>query len=412
MKNLKTVFVMIIFLLLSGCAGAQNIQRGSYYSGKYQNLFKELLGKSDSEVKEKIESVFNQLFYGSDDLQRIYYPVGTDMAYILDVNNDDVRTEGMSYGMMIAVQLNKKDEFNRLWKWTKTYMQHKDGQRKDYFAWHCKRSGEVLSMGSASDGEEWFVMDLFLAAGRWGNGEGIFNYKAEAQKILDATLNKTESSNERSVITNLFNKNEKKVVFVPSGEADDFTDPSYHLPHFYELWAKWADKENKFWQDVTDTSRQYLKRAVNPSTGLAPDYSLFNGKPFSPWGGGNDSFQYDAWRVAMNIAVDYSWFAKDEWEVNQANTLQNFFYSKGIKSYGSLFSLDGKISSGDHSVGLVSANAVASLASTNEKRKEFIQELWDAKTPTGKYRYYDGILYMLGLLQTSGNYRIFEPVKN
>ena len=36
----------------------------------------------------------------------------------------------------------------------------------------------------ASDGEEYFAMALFFAAHRWGNGKGIYNYRAEADKIL------------------------------------------------------------------------------------------------------------------------------------------------------------------------------------------------------------------------------------
>jgi oligosaccharide reducing-end xylanase len=388
-------------------------ERGAYYTGNYRNLFLELLGKSELEINSKINAAYEQLFYGDDASQRIYYPVGTDMGYIEDINNVDVRTEGMSYGMMIAVQLNKKNEFDRLWKWTKTYMQHDSGPSKDYFAWHCKTNGEQLSPGSASDGEEWFVTTLFLASNRWGDGDGIFNYKKEAQNILDAMLSKIESSDDRRVVTNIFNKKEKQVVFVPDGVGDDFTDPSYHLPHFYELWSKWADKENNFWKEVAATSRKFLMKAVNPETGLAPDYSKFDGTPYNPWGGGNDKFQFDAWRVSMNIAVDYLWFANDnsswcKWEVLQSNRILNFFYAVGINSYKNVFSLDGKNSFGEHSLGLVASNAVAAIASTNENRKEFVQALWDAKLPTGKYRYYDGILYMLGLLQVSGNYRIYD----
>jgi oligosaccharide reducing-end xylanase len=82
------------------------------------------------------------------------------MAYILDIANNDVRSEGMSYGMMIAVQLNKKEEFDRLWKWTKTYMYQKDGGYKGYFAWHCKPDGTQLAANPASDGEVWFIMAL------------------------------------------------------------------------------------------------------------------------------------------------------------------------------------------------------------------------------------------------------------
>jgi len=381
---------------------------GSYYSGVYKNLFTELLYKSEAEVQLKIDFAFNQIFYGNDSTQRIYYPVGTDMAYIEDINNQDVRTEGMSYGMMIAVQLDKREEFDRLWKWAKTFMQHKKGPGKDFFAWHCKTNGEILSPTSASDGEEWFVMALFFASARWGDGDGIYNYKAEAQSILNAMLTKTESSDDRNIITNMFNKKEKQVVFVPDGSADDFTDPSYHLPHYYELWSRWADIENQFWSDVANTSRDYFKKAVNPNTGLVPDYTKFDGTPYDPWGGGHDKFQYDAWRVISNIAIDYAWFAKDDWEVTECNKLLDFFYSKGINTYGDLYTLEGEQFSSEHSTGLLAMNAVACLASTNDNRKDFVEQLWNVEIPTGQYRYYGGMLYMLGLLQVSGNFKIYD----
>jgi len=414
MRNIFFHIVLIILIcsnsILPGILNdsTKSDRTGAYYTNQYPNLFAELLEKSDNEIEAKIDSAFNQIFYGSNENERLYYPVEPDMAYIEDINNKDVRTEGMSYGMMIAVQMDKKEEFDRLWKWAKTFMQHKEGASKDFFSWHCKTNGEVLSRGSASDGEEWFVMTLLFASARWGEGEGIFNYKVEAQNILDAMLSKEEDSNERNVVTNMFNKKEKKVVFVPSGEADDFTDPSYHLPHYYELWARWSDKNNQFWYDAADTSREYFKRVVNPETGLAPDYSKFDGTPYSFWGGGHENFLFDAFRTISNIAIDYTWFKKDYWEVQECNKLLNFFYSKGVKTYGNNFTLDGKQISNDHSTGLVAMNAVACIASTNENRKDFIEDLWNIEIPTGKYRYYDGMLYMLGLLQVSGNFKIFH----
>jgi oligosaccharide reducing-end xylanase len=331
------------------------------------------------------------------------------MAYIKDSYHNDVRSEGNSYGMMISVQLNKKEEFDRLWKWTKTYMQHKEGKREGYFAWQLKTDGTIISPNSASDGEEWIVMALFFASARWGDGNGIYNYKAEAQFILDSMLNKAETSEDDTTISNIFNKKEKQVVFVPLGFADDFTDPCYHLPHFYELWARWADKDGKFWQDAAVVSREFLKKATHPKTGLTSDYARFDGTPFDPFGGGKDNFQYDAWRVAMNIAIDYSWFAADDWAIIQSNRLLDFFYRKGIKTYGRMFTLEGKTLSDYHNPGLVAMNAVACLASTNQNRVDFVKELWDTEIPIGEGRYYDGLLYMLGLLAVSGNFRIYDP---
>lgn len=382
-------------------------QKGAAYTGKYQNLFSKLLHKKDSEINIKISKAYDKLFYGCDSTERVYYPVTEDMAYMADIHSNDVRTEGMSYGMMITVQLDKKKEFDCLWKWAKTYMQHKEGASKDFFSWHCKYDGTRLDVNSASDGEEWFVMSLFFASARWGDGDGIFNYKAEAQKILRAMLNKCDSSDRTDVITNMFNKKEKQVVFVPVGNADDFTDPSYHLPHYYELWSKWADTNNSFWLKAANVSREFLKKAVNPKTGLAPDYASFSGAPYSFMGSNSNDFKFDAWRVAMNIALDYEWFAKDDWAVTECNNLLNFFYQQGIGKYGNNFTLDGKKLADNHSTGLVAMNAVAALASTNQNRKEFVGELWNLPIPDGEYRYYDGMLYMMSLLQCSGNFKIY-----
>jgi len=57
----------------------------------------------------------------------------------------------------------------------------------------------------------------------------------------------------------------------------------------------------------------------------------------------------------------------------------------------------------------VAMNAAACTASTNANRKEFVEELWNTPPPSGIYRYYDGLLYMLGMLQVSGNFKIYDP---
>jgi oligosaccharide reducing-end xylanase len=371
----------------------------------YRDLFQEYLGKSDAEVKDKLEAVWQQLFYGADDYQRIYYPVGEDMAYIMDIGSGDVRTEGMSYGMLIAVQLDKKAEFDRLWKWAKTYMYQSDGPYKGYFAWHNKTNGDKLHANPASDGEEWYITALFFASARWGNGEGIFNYRQEAQAILDAMRTKTAQDN--GIATDMFDPKAKQVVFVPSGRMATFTDPSYHLPAYYELWARWADKDNPFWADAASVSRTFFHTAANPQTGLMPDYANFDGTPATT--DEHKDFRFDAWRTLSNVAVDYAWFGADPWQVEQSNRVLTFLASQGMDSYPNQYSLDGRPLSSDHSTGLVAMAAVAALAADREIGEPFVQALWNAQIPSGKWRYYDGMLTMLALLHVSGNFRIYPP---
>ena len=100
---------------------------GAYKTGVYRNVFKEI-GKSDEEIQQKIKEAVNTFFY--DEEERIYHEAEDGMGYLTDTGNNDARTEGMSYGMMMCVQLDMKEEFDRIWKWSKTYMYMDEGENE------------------------------------------------------------------------------------------------------------------------------------------------------------------------------------------------------------------------------------------------------------------------------------------
>ena len=389
---------------------------GTFSSGKYRNLFLEL-GYKQSDIESKVAKAYYDIFEGPS---KVYFEVGDSMAYVSDVKNHDARTEGLSYGMMIAVQLNKKDVFDRIWRWSKKYLQHQDGPRQGYFAWSInpatmKRNSE----GSASDGELYFITDLLFASNRWGNKTGI-DYYAEARFILDAMWKKDGTGN----IYNLINTDAKQISFVPEGKAYTWTDPSYHLPAFYEVWVEYAkDGHEQFYKDCADTSRVFLHRACHPVTGLNPDYAQFNGQPSaSRWM--PNAFRFDSWRVPMNIAMDYNWYGKDKlWQEDYASRLQNFLRSKGVDTFEDQFNIDGSrpefvlpaggIKKLRHSLGLVSTVAVTSLIYTGDKNYDFARALWNAKLEPyndGYFDpYYDGLLYLFSLMHLSRKYQLIKP---
>ena len=404
----------VVFTLVSEIQERNNPvlpAQGAYYTGQYRNLFVEA-GYSESQVSQRLQQLWNQLFYGSDgreDGQRVYYPVNGDEAYILDVNNDDVRSEGQSYGMMICVQMNKQQEFNRLWKWARTHMQHRGNEFDGYFAWQMNKNGTIRENAPAPDGEEYFITALMLAANRWGNGTGIYNYMAEANYILKACVNKPLSQYPFSSVTNIFDKTQKQVVFVPFATSADKTDPSYHLPAFYKLWALWADENNDFWDELAQKSREMFPKFAHATTGLMPDYANFDGTPNGE--GGHNNFRYDAWRCMMNMGCDYAWWKECADETTLVKRAHSFFIGKGVKQYYSNYSLEGNPESGNtsHSPGLVACNAVGALASDSKAIWDFIDDFWETPIPSGRYRYYDGMLYFLGFLHASGNFRIYYP---
>jgi oligosaccharide reducing-end xylanase len=92
-----------------------------------------------------------------------------------------------------------------------------------------------------------------------------------------------------------------------------------------------------------------------------------------------------------------------------SDRIQAFFESKGMATYGNQFTLDGNQLGADHSTGLVAMNAVASLAATQRRSRAFVEALWNTSIPSGQYRYYDGMLYLMGLLHCSGEFRIWSP---
>lgn len=394
--------MLVVSLLPANAATPSPPSVGAYESGVHRNLFKEA-GKSDAEIEAKMEAAFQQLFHGNDN-QTLYYESG-DMAHIRDIANGDVRSEGMSYAMMVCVQMDKKEEFDKLWKWSRTYMYQTSGPLKGFFAWQCNYDGGIMDSTPASDGDEYFAMALLFAAKRWGNGTGIFNYDAEAQTILDAMLHQADDGQGY----NMFHKTQKQVAFCPTAGNVEFTDPSYHLPGFYELYSMWGpSRDAQMWKDIAETSRKYFKTATNSTTGLGPDYSEFSGAPKEvSWSEGHGDFRFDAWRTTQNIAFDYAWWAEDSWAKTHADRIQDFFVKEGITTHGNQYTLSGSKLSSDHSPGLVAMNAVASLAATKSQAYDFVEELWNTTVPSGQYRYYDGCLYMLAMLHCSGNFKIW-----
>ncbi|WP_110930121.1 glycosyl hydrolase family 8 [Paenibacillus bouchesdurhonensis] len=374
---------------------------GAFHTKKYRNLFDEL-GYSETDIEARLEQAWNDLFYGDPDV-RIYYPMGDDKGYILDTGNLDVRTEGMSYGMMMAVQMDKKEEFDRLWNFSKTFMQHKEGRYANYFAWHCKPDGTRISQGPAPDGEEFYAMALFFAANRWGDGPEPFNYSEQAKTILRACLHQGEGGEGDP----MWDPATKLIKFIPEST---FSDPSYHLPHFYDLFALLADERDAaFWREAAKASRAYLHTACHPQTGLAPEYANYDGTPADPQPHGDfRHFFSDSYRVAANIGLDWVWFCQDPWQVEQSNRIQAFFRDIEVSDYRR-YTIDGKPFDelSLHPIGLLATLASASLAADGPDAEHFVRLFWNTPLRTGERRYYDNCLYFFSLLALSGNYRIY-----
>ena len=375
------------------------MSEGAARSGRYPNYLAEA-GIGEEEARKRVEQAFETIFF--DPVEGFCHQTEEDAWCMVDTGNIDARTEGMSYGMMMCVQMDRKDIFDRLWTFSDRYMRLREGRHAGYFAWSVQLDGKHNAEGPAPDGEEYFAMALFMASARWGDGEGIFNYSEQARDILRHAVHQHEMVPGGEP---MWDPESRYIRFVPEMKI---SDPSYHLPHFYDLFAERADeRDREFWRRAAEESRKYLVKSADPVTGLSPEYADYEGKTVllfgKPW-----VYYSDAYRVAENIALDHVWFG-DHPEEDDVNTrLQDFFATVNLQDLRA-YELNGtpQAEPAMHPTAILAVLGAASISSRSGHRKKFLQIFADTPLRRGTRRYYDNCLYFFCLLMLTGNYRIY-----
>ncbi len=366
---------------------------------RYPNYLSEI-GISDAEAADMVRRAFDTIFF--DPEENFCHHTDEDAWCMVDTGNVDARTEGMSYGMMMCVQMDRQDIFDKLWTFADRYMRLHSGPCAGYFAWSVQLDGKHNAEGPAPDGEEYFAMALLMASARWGDGEGLYHYSDQAREILRHVLHQHELVPGGEPMWEPANH---YIRFVPNMKI---SDPSYHLPHFYDLFAEKADEQDRdFWKKAAEASRKYIVRSAHPVTGLSPEYADYDGKMVllfrKPW-----EYYSDAYRVAENIALDHIWFGPHPEEDDVNTRLQDFFAGRDMNDLRA-YQLDGtpQDEPAMHPTAIIAVLGAASVCSRSEHRLRFLKLFADTPLRKGKRRYYDNCLYFFCLLMLTGHYRVY-----
>ena len=365
----------------------------------YPNPFKDRLGKTDAEIAAKIEAAFNQLFHGDPLNEAIYFPSG-DQASIRDLFHNDIRTEGVGWAMLIAVELDKRDEFDHMWRFATAQLEFASGPTRGYFRSSCDtESGNAPCIDPF--GMEQFVTALLFAHDRW-TSTGAIAYGAAAVELLDAMRHKQDANGGIvDGVTDAFDLATHLPYDFPDETAAGRSRPSIAMPAYYELWAQATG--DPFWTTAAGAAREYWKKSAHPETGLLPVRAPFEGAAVS----GSDSFQPEAYRALINIVLDEIWFKRDPWNVEESDRVLAFFTRKGFGSYGTSFDLEGNTLNPARELALILVNGMTAAISTVPDRDAYMQEVWDRPTPSGPVRYYQGLLDLLALLLLGGQLRVW-----
>ncbi|NLP14841.1 MAG: endoglucanase [Clostridium sp.] len=295
----------------------------------------------------------------------------------------DTVSEGLGYGLLLAVCFDEQSLFDDLYGYVKS---HFNGS--GLMHWHIDANNNVTTHdgghGAATDADEDIALALIFADKQWGSGR--YNYQQEA----------------KTLINNLYNHCvEHGSNVLKPGDAwggSSVTNPSYFAPAWYKVFAKYTG-DNR-WNQVADKCYQIVAALNNNGTGLVPDWCTASGTPAS---GQGFNYTYDATRYGWRTAIDYSWFGDSRAKAN-CDALTKFFKNIGAAGIADGYTIQGQKVGSNHNASFVGPIAAASMTGYDLNfAKQLYQETVKVKDDE-QYGYYGNCLRLLTLLYITGNF--------
>ena len=261
-----------------------------------------------------------------------------------DVVNGTV-SEGIGYGMLIAVYMNDQPTFDKLWNYEQQFL---DGN--GLMNWYIGPDRAVLGMGGATDGDEDMAFALLLADKRWGGmGSLSKTYKSEATTLINLIW-KYEIDHTR---------NDVPTPGDMGGGGGSVINISYFAPAFYHAFGR-ATNQQANWDRVAATCYTVIAATLNSANknatnGLVPAWSTPAGVPMArPNTSDPTHHQLDSCRTPFRLAQDYCWNAEPK-ALDYLKKISGFYQTKGAKNILDGYNLDGTEHPGSASVGNQSA---------------------------------------------------------
>jgi len=237
----------------------------------------------------------------------------------------DAVSEGIGYGMLLALYSNDQKTFDLI------YNAGKEFSLNFCQGWRKPANGDGTEQGSATDADEDIALALIFAdklqkKGKWGSSS--INYASDAQKGVDCVWGSMQSG----------------LLCPGNGWCPGF-NVGYFAPAWYRIFKNFSTNSNHNWQQAIDASYNLIKHSNNPgySIGMVPDWSQADGNPggggYNTYSGGKTFFK-DAIRVLWRIANDAIWFNEPRAKEFLTNSL-TFIKSKGGPDAANFYQLEG-----------------------------------------------------------------------
>jgi endo-1,4-beta-D-glucanase Y len=231
-------------------------------------------------------------------------------------------SEGIGYGMILAVYMNDQPLFDDLWRYEQQFL-----DKNGLMNWDIDPNGNVTGQNAATDADEDMAWALLMADKQWG-GSGA---------LSDTYLHVA-----RKQITNIWNYEIYQNKLARLGDAwGDWNglNISYFAPAYYRAFSS---VDSNDWAAVIKTVYDTIDNNLNANTknqnnGLVPGFSTSQGGPMN---GEPFTYQYDACRTPFRIQLDWCVYGEPRAKAYLAKT-SSFFSAIGASSIVDGYQLDG-----------------------------------------------------------------------
>ena len=312
---------------------------------------------------------------------------------VLELNS--TVSEGIAYGLMIAVYMNDQPLFDGLWKYEQLWTDPATG----LMHWYINAEGTDLGengVGAATDADEDMAWALVMADRQWG-GQG--------------TLDRTYVDYAKGLIAAIwaFEIYDFKLPRNGSQWGDWLNlNISYFAPAYYRVFAEvssnsaWVNSVVKTVYDTIDNNLDAEKG--NLDNGLVPAWSTSEGGsvPGQPF-----HYQYDSCRTPFRVGLD-ACFNGEPRALAYVGKTSSFFSAVGASGIEDGYELDGTPRPehpGEQSAAFVGPAGVGAMAGA--EYQDFLDDTYRLLVSGNLLcggQYYDESWTVLSLLMMTGNF--------
>jgi endo-1,4-beta-D-glucanase Y len=334
-------------------------------------------------------------------------------------------SEGIAYGMLIAVYMNDQSLFDDLWRyeqahtWTYTATMPPTSTATSLMNWYIASDGTVATtanggtsgLGAATDADEDMAFALIMADRQWKGGQGSLakTYLAYAQQLL-SDMWKYE------IYNNQLPKNGS------NWGNNNCLNISYFAPAFYRVFAS-VSGESRWSSGVVPYVYQVISQSLNAAngnqtSGLVPAFSTSTGGVDQCGTQGESTqphtYQYDSCRTPFRIGLDACWNSSSD-AISYVAKTSGFFAPKGATGIVDGYQLDGTPNpqypggtyNGLSAAFIGPAGVGAMHTQTGQDYQSFVDDVYAHIMQNNMWtggQYYDESWTMLTMLMLTGNF--------